>query len=149
MAQGNQESLPWRVAWHYNDTWSPFSNAYRSNRERQSKTQTSQTRIWGFPWQNAEGRAFRHAWVIIGNQLKKRNTSQIRDRLKSERLAAGEVWVSVQRRGQTLKKAGSGHFELLSKSEKDESSPWHQPNSLTHTHIHSLTHARTHRGVSG
>lgn len=38
-----------------------------------------------------------------------------------------------KRRGQTLKKAGSGHFELLSKSEKDESSPWHQPNSRTHT----------------
>lgn len=52
-----------------------------------------------------------------------------------------EVWVSVQRRRQTLKKAGSGHFELLSKSIKTSG---HHDTNPTHTLSH-MPHARAHK----
>lgn len=102
-----------------------------------------------FAWQNAEGQALRHAWVIIIkthediNKLKAKSDTDVwASDWKLEKCG----WVCRGERGQTPKKAGSGHFELLSKSKKDESSPWHQPNSLfrsltcrslTNTHSHT------------
>lgn len=116
-------------------------------------TQNSQTHIQDSLDKMQKGQAVRHAWVIIiikkkNQSINESNTSQIRRWLKraSDWKLEKCGWV-CRGEDRRRRKAGSGHFEFLSRSK--ETSRHHDTNpthSLTHTHM-PRTH--THRGASG
>lgn len=115
-------------------------------------TQNSQTHIQDSLDKMQKGQAVRHAWVIIiikkkNQSINESNTSQIRRWLKrASDWKLEKLWVSVQRRGQTPEKSRQWTFWVPLQVQRDESSPWHQPNTLAHTHTHA-THTHAQRSV--
>lgn len=121
-----------------------------SNRGHEVDTNFTDTYL-GSAWQNAKGQAFRHAWVIINNKL----MNKIKAKSDTERRASGWKlekcgWVHKERTD--AEESRQWTFWAPLQIQKDESSPWHQPNSHTltqitcHTHTQTRIHKEEHQG---